>query len=60
MSHRLMASDLTVIHNDKSRAGEAAVRGHDTGLQSCSRRNDLKSGSRFIGIINAAVSPHGI
>ena len=60
MSGNLVAADLTVIHDDKSGAGKGAFRGHHSRLQSRSGRDDLEGGSRFVGVVDTAVSPHGI
>ena len=60
MSGNLVAADLTVIHDDKSGAGKGAFRGHYSRLQSRSGRDDLEGGSRFVGVVDTAVSPHGI
>ena len=60
MSADLMAADLSVVHNDESRTGKGTFRGDHPFLQSRRGCNDLKGRSRFIGIIDAAVAPHGI
>ena len=60
VSGDLMAADLTVIHNDKSRTGKGALRRDNSRLQACGGGNDLEGGSRLVGIIDTAVAPHGI
>ena len=60
MSGDLMAADPAVIHDDKSRTGKCALRCDYSGLQSRSGGDDLEGGTRFVGIVDAAVASHGI
>ena len=60
MSADLMAADLSVVHNDESRTGKGTFRGDHPFLQSRSGGDDLEGGTRFVGIVDAAVAPHGI
>ena len=60
MSSHLVASYPSVIHNDKARTAEGTLGRHRSRLQSGSRRDNLKGGTRLIGIIDAAVPPHPV
>ncbi len=56
----LVAADLPVIHNDKSRTGKIVFQPHCPALQSCRRRDDLKCRARLIRVIDTSVSPHPV
>ena len=58
VSSHFMASDLAVFHYPVSRTAELIFKLHCACLQTCRRRNDLKSRSRLIGIVDASVPPH--
>ena len=56
----LVAADFPVLHNNEAGTGKGGLRCYHSRFQCGSRRNNLKRGARLIGIVDAAVSPHGI
>ncbi len=60
VASHFMAAYPAVLHHDKSRTVKGIRRLDHAGFQSRSRRHDLKRRSRLIGVIDTAISPHGI
>ena len=58
MACHLVASDFSVIYDNISRTAESTLWCHYPRLQARRRSDDLKSGTRLVGIIDTAVSPH--
>ncbi len=60
VASHLVTAYPAVFHHDESRTVESICGFYHAGLQARCRRYNLKGRSRLIGIIDAAVSPHGI
>ena len=54
----LVATDLPVLYDPVARTDKGILKIHHPLLQTGGSRNDLKGGSRLIGIVDAAVAPH--
>ena len=60
MATHFMTPDLPVLYDPESRAGKLVSQVDHARLQSRSGGDDLEGGTRFVGIVDAAVAPHGI
>ncbi len=60
VASHLMTADFSVFHHDEAGAAERICGLHRPGFQPGSSRDDFKGGSRLVGVIDTAVSPHGV
>ena len=52
--------DPPVFHHPESRTGKLILQCHHTGFQTCGCCDDLKGGTRFVGIVDTGISPHPV